>query len=89
MIYAPPEELSGSPASSAGDVYAATATFYECLAGRPPFTGDTAERLLYQHLAEPVLLDLGSPEPSGLRTSSRVHPEGVAVNGRQKKELHT
>ena len=31
---------------------------------------------------------VGSPEPSGLRTSSRVHPEGVAVNGRQKKELH-
>jgi len=64
MVYSPPEQLSGSPASSAGDVYAATATFYECLAGRPPFTGDTAERLLYQYLAEPVLLD---PVPRPLR----------------------
>ena len=64
MVYAPPEQFSGSPASPAGDVYAATATFYECLAGRPPFTGDTAERLLYQHLAEPVLLD---PVPRPLR----------------------
>ncbi len=50
LMYAPPEQFSGTPASPAGDVYAATATFYECLTGRPPFTGDTAERLLYQHL---------------------------------------
>ena len=33
-------------------------------------------------------LELGSPEPSGLRTSSRVHPEGLGVNGRQEKEFH-
>ena len=30
----------------------------------------------------------GSPEPSGLRTSSKVHPKGLGVNGRQEKELH-
>ena len=45
-------------------MYAATATFYECLTGRPPFTGDTAERLLYQHLSEPVPLE---PVPEPLR----------------------
>src|SRR6516165_791234 len=64
LMYAPPEQFSGTPASPAGDVYAATATFYECLTGRPPFTGDTAERLLYQHLTEPVPLD---PVPEPLR----------------------
>jgi serine/threonine protein kinase len=64
LVYAPPEQIEGSPASPAGDVYAATATFYECLVGRPPFTGDTAERLLYQHLAEPVPLE---PVPEPLR----------------------
>jgi serine/threonine-protein kinase len=42
MVYAPPEQFGGSPATPASDVYAATATFYECLTGRPPFTGDTA-----------------------------------------------
>ena len=64
LVYAPPEQFGGSPASPAGDVYAATATFYECLTGHPPFTGDSAERLLYQHLSEPVPLD---PVPEPLR----------------------
>jgi len=62
LAYAPPEQFGGGPATPAGDVYAATATFYECLTGRPPFTGDSAERMLYQHLAEPVPLEL-VPEP--------------------------
>jgi len=64
MRYAPPEQFGGSPATPASDVYAATATFYECLTGRPPFTGDTAERLLYQHMSEPVPLE---PVPEPLR----------------------
>jgi len=64
LAYAPPEQFGGSPASPATDVYAATATFYECLTGRPPFTGDTAEKLLYQHRSEPVPLE---PVPEPLR----------------------
>ncbi len=64
LAYAPPEQFTGSPASPATDVYAATATFYECLTGRPPFSGDTAERLMYQHLSEPVPLE---PVPEQLR----------------------
>src|ERR1700683_779031 len=57
MVYAPPEQFGGAPASPASDVYAATATFYECLAGRPPFGGNTAEELMHQHMAQPVPLD--------------------------------
>src|ERR1700737_4296650 len=57
LVYAPPEQIEGSPAIPASDVYAATATFYECLVGRPPFTANTAEQLMYQHLAAPVPLD--------------------------------
>jgi Protein kinase domain len=64
LAYAPPEQFTGSPASPATDVYAATATFYECLTGRPPFTGDTAEVLLRQHRAAPVPLE---PVPEPLR----------------------
>src|SRR6266851_4795507 len=35
LLYAAPEQMAGGPASPASDVYAATATFYECLTGRP------------------------------------------------------
>jgi hypothetical protein len=64
LAYAPPEQFGGGPASPAGDVYAATATFYECLTGHPPFTGATVEALLYQHLSKPVPLE---PVPEPLR----------------------
>src|SRR3984885_540466 len=64
LMYAPPEQFGGSPATPAADVYAATATFYECLTGRPPFTGSTAEMLIRQHVAEPVPLE---PVPEALR----------------------
>src|SRR5271163_1660821 len=57
LVYAPPEQFAGAPASPASDVYAATATFYECLTGSPPFAGRTAEVLMYQHMAEPVALE--------------------------------
>jgi eukaryotic-like serine/threonine-protein kinase len=63
LLYAAPEQMSGTPASPAGDIYAATATFYECLTGRPPFIGD-ADELLRQHRSEPVPLD---PVPEPLR----------------------
>jgi serine/threonine-protein kinase len=62
LAYAPPEQFSGSPASPAGDVYAATATFFECLTGQPPYRGDSAAALLYQHVSEPVPVD-AVPEP--------------------------
>ena len=62
MLYAAPEQMAGAPASPAGDIYAATATFYECLTGRPPFSGETDEMLLRQHRSEPVPLDQ-VPEP--------------------------
>jgi serine/threonine-protein kinase len=62
LAYAPPEQFSGGSASPAGDVYAATATFFECLTGRPPFRGESAAALLYQHVAEPVPVD-AVPEP--------------------------
>ena len=64
VAYAAPEQMAGASASPASDVYAATATFYECLTGHPPFRGDTAADLLRQHRAEPVPLD---PIPGPLR----------------------
>ena len=64
LLYAAPEQMAGAPASPASDVYAATATFYECLTGRPPFSGQTAAELIRLHHSEPVPLE---PVPEPLR----------------------
>jgi serine/threonine protein kinase len=64
LLYAAPEQMTGAPASPASDVYAATATFYECLTGRPPFHGG-ADDLVRQHRSAPVPLE---PVPESLRS---------------------
>jgi len=82
IAYAAPEQMNGGPATPAADVYAATATFYECLTGRPPFVGETAERVMYQHLFEPVNLE---PVPELLRplveTGMAKEPERRPTDG--------
>jgi serine/threonine protein kinase len=62
LRYMPPEQFEGGQASPAGDVYAATVTFYECLTGHTPFAGRTAQELYDQHKSVPVPLD-EVPEP--------------------------
>ena len=63
LRYAAPEQFDGRAASPASDVYAATATFYECLTGHPPFSGEP-EALLRQHRSDPVPME---PVPTALR----------------------
>ena len=53
-----PEQWNGAPSSPATDVYAATAVFYECLTGKPPFSGKLGQ-LRTQHETAPVPLDAG------------------------------
>ncbi|MFJ4820432.1 serine/threonine-protein kinase [Streptomyces sp. NPDC088801] len=52
--YMAPEQWTGAPASPAADVYAATATFFECLTGHKPFAGDNVAELALRHLDAPV-----------------------------------
>src|SRR6202167_1367938 len=52
-LYMAPEQWTGSPASPATDIYAATAVFYECLTGRTPFAGRLGQ-LRRQHEHAPV-----------------------------------
>jgi serine/threonine-protein kinase len=61
LRYAAPEQMAGAASSPAGDIYAATATFYECLTGRPPFSGE-ADDLISQHRSAPVAMEQ-VPEP--------------------------
>ncbi|WP_371587297.1 serine/threonine-protein kinase [Streptomyces virginiae] len=60
--YMAPEQWQGRPASPAADVYAATATFFECLTGRKPFDGENFAELAVQHIEAPVP-ETEAPEP--------------------------
>ncbi|WP_328684833.1 serine/threonine-protein kinase [Streptomyces sp. NBC_00343] len=55
--YMAPEQWTGAPASCAADVYAATATFFECLTGHRPYSGDNIAELALQHVDAPVPVD--------------------------------
>ncbi|MFG3601470.1 serine/threonine-protein kinase [Micromonospora chersina] len=55
--YMAPEQWTGAPASPACDIYAATATFFECLTGRPPYPGPDLFSLREQHASAPIPTD--------------------------------
>ncbi|MFF9039042.1 protein kinase [Streptomyces sp. NPDC014892] len=55
--YMAPEQWTGAPASFAADVYAAAATFFECLTGHKPYRGDNVAALALQHVDAPVPAD--------------------------------
>ncbi|QYX82627.1 serine/threonine-protein kinase [Streptomyces akebiae] len=55
--YMAPEQWTGAPASPAADVYAAAATFFECLTGHKPYRGDNLAALALQHVDAPVPAD--------------------------------
>ncbi|WP_411111636.1 serine/threonine-protein kinase [Streptomyces sp. c-19] len=82
--YMAPEQWNGAPASPAADVYAATATFFECLTGHKPFSGDNFAELALQHLDTPVP-EGQAPEPlrplirRGLAKSPHERPENAAA----------
>jgi serine/threonine protein kinase len=78
LSYAPPEQFEGGPATPASDVYAATATFYECLTGHPPFRGGTADELIAAHRSAAVPLE---PVPEALRP---IVAAGMAKDPRQR-----
>ena len=52
--YLSPEQCMGEPVDHRTDIYALGVTFYELLAGAPPFRGDSPLALLRQILDEPA-----------------------------------
>lgn len=52
--YMAPEQWQTGQITAAADVYAATATFFECLTGERPFSGATVVELMMQHATAPI-----------------------------------
>ncbi|MFC7344083.1 Stk1 family PASTA domain-containing Ser/Thr kinase [Saccharopolyspora griseoalba] len=54
VAYLSPEQVTTGAADARTDVYAAGIVAYEMLTGRPPYSGDTAMSVAYQHVNEDV-----------------------------------
>ncbi len=61
-FYLAPEQCSGPAVSTAGDIYAATVIFFECLAGAPPFYAEERSELSAKHARGVAPVEM-IPEP--------------------------
>lgn len=53
-FYMSPEQANGQPVDGRTDIYSLGCLIYECLAGHPPFVGDTPIATLVKHLHERI-----------------------------------
>ncbi len=66
--YLSPEQARGEKVDERSDIYSAGCVLFELLTGRPPFTGDSAVSVAYQHVSEvpPIPSSLAGDVPESL-----------------------
>ncbi|NUR62677.1 MAG: serine/threonine protein kinase, partial [Catenulispora sp.] len=64
--YMAPEQWEGAPSEPVTDIYAVTASFYECLTGHVPYKADTVFELEELHRTAPIPLADVPPAVRGL-----------------------
>ncbi len=66
--YLSPEQARGEKVDERSDIYSAGCVLFELLTGKPPFTGDSAVSVAYQHVSEipPVPSSVAGDVPESL-----------------------
>ena len=79
--YVAPEQIRGDELDGRADLYSLGCLLYECLAGRPPFTGGSLTAIAFAHLQqEPPIL----PKLEGvMRTALAKEPDDRYQSGRE------
>src|SRR6201998_620009 len=76
--YMAPERFGTGQEDARADIYALACVLYECLTGRPPFAGDSVERLVAAHLSTPP------PQPSSSQPNVPWQVDKVIATGMAK-----
>ena len=79
--YFSPEQARGETVDLRSDLYSTGVLLYEMLAGRPPFTGETAVSVAYQHVSELA------PAPSTINPSISGAIDSVVMKALAKERV--